>query len=130
MTSVRAGYSRIRHLATALAAVVSLTAGCGGQATEGEESGGAGSRAATSGTGGSGSGSGKTPNGGLTLGNCTPGFDLDNEPWRECAWMADGLCYDTKPAACACICPRNRNDSVCSSGFEGGPDGRVEVHCQ
>lgn len=127
---VRAGYSKIRQVTAVFAAVISVAVGCGGQATEGEGGAGAGSRAGTSGTSGNGSsGDGKTPNGGLALGECVPGFDLANEPWRPCAWVADGLCYDTKPAACACVCPRNSNNSVCSSSFEDGPDGRVEVHC-
>ena len=101
-----------------------LAVSCGGQAEGGEPS--PSTSAGASGTGGSGS---QTPRPGTALGECVLGFDPSVEPGRPCAWVADDLCYDTKPAACACSCPRNRNDSVCSSSFDDGPDGHVDVYC-
>jgi hypothetical protein len=63
------------------------------------------------------------------LGDCTLGFPQHRPEGRSCTWLADELCYESRDMACNCICPRNR-DSQCSSGFEEGPDGRVEVFCE
>jgi hypothetical protein len=45
-----------------------------------------------------------------------------------CAWIADNRCYETREMACNCACPRDRN-SQCTSGFDSGPNGRVQVDC-
>jgi hypothetical protein len=60
---------------------------------------------------------------------CRLGFDPNLEPTRPCDWLANDLCYAQKLEACACICPRNRTDSLCSSGFYF-PDGRTPVRCK
>jgi hypothetical protein len=66
--------------------------------------------------------------GSTELGKCHPGEPPD-VALRTCPWLAKGLCYQTKLEACACICPADRQDSVCSSGFEDGPYGQTEVKC-
>jgi hypothetical protein len=63
------------------------------------------------------------------LGECTLGFPQHRPEGRSCTWLADELCYESREMACNCICPRSR-DSQCSSGFEEGPDSRVEVFCE
>jgi hypothetical protein len=45
-----------------------------------------------------------------------------------CPWLFERRCYDSRDMACNCACPRSR-DSLCLSGFEAGPFGRVEVSC-
>jgi len=113
----------------AIAALCSAVA-CGGKTDGTEEGDGSndglsGAQAgSTSGTANPGSSPGNTE-----LGMCKLGFLLVDEPSRECAWLARERCYDTKLAACACICPSNRQDSICSSGFYDGPNGKTEVKC-
>lgn len=64
------------------------------------------------------------------LGPCKPGFDPQMSPQRDCAFVADGICYETKLAACACVCPRNKKNTTCSSGFHSLlPNARSEVDC-
>ena len=62
------------------------------------------------------------------LGECKLGVSARGEAAYPCPWVAGERCYGTREMACNCVCPRDR-DSQCSSGFEGGPDGRVEVYC-
>ncbi|HEY3667040.1 MAG TPA: hypothetical protein VGL19_13600 [Polyangiaceae bacterium] len=63
------------------------------------------------------------------LGMCQPGFDRASNPGRSCNWLTDsGKCFDTKDAACNCICPRS-GESLCSSGVDGGPGSATLVHC-
>jgi hypothetical protein len=62
------------------------------------------------------------------LGECVLGFPPYAPEGRSCPWLADDLCYESRDMACNCVCPRDR-DSQCASGFEGGPDSRVEVYC-
>jgi len=95
---------------------------CGGKLNEGD--GAESSDAGASSVPATGSQSGNTK-----LGPCQLGFVLEAEPTRDCAWLARERCYETKLAACACICPVNRQDSVCSSGFDAGPNGKTEVKC-
>jgi hypothetical protein len=45
---------------------------------------------------------------------CQEGFERSSAG-TPCPWLGEGLCYSTKEAACACVCPRGR--SICSSGF-------------
>ena len=62
------------------------------------------------------------------LPGCSPGFKPEDQPSRSCDFLADGLCYESKVAACACVCP-NRSNTNCTSGFPR-PNGRVVVTCQ
>ena len=63
------------------------------------------------------------------LGKCTPGFERATNPSRSCNWLTEaGVCFDTKDAACSCICPSNA-DSLCFSGFDNGPGSATLVHC-
>lgn len=62
----------------------------------------------------------------LELGDCDEGWLPGEAP---CPWLASNdLCYPTKEAACACICPAEAN-TICSSGLPGGADDRVRVSC-
>jgi hypothetical protein len=63
------------------------------------------------------------------LGPCRLGFHPNEDRDRPCDWLAGGRCYDDKLAACACICPRDRTDSICSSGFFRGSGKRTPVSC-
>ena len=74
-----------------------------------------------------GSGS-KKPEADTELGVCKLGVSADAESAQPCPWVADERCYVTREMACNCVCPRDR-DSQCSSGFDDGPDGRVQVSC-
>lgn len=47
---------------------------------------------------------------------------------ETCPWLADRRCYTEREMACNCVCPRSR-DSLCLSGFDAGPQGRVLVTC-
>ena len=70
---------------------------------------------------------GTDPDSYLLLGDCSPGsWPVDGEP---CPWLADGLCYDTKQAACSCVCPFDAEDSVCLSGLPGDEYARIRVTC-
>lgn len=73
-------------------------------------------------------GSGAPIEGDTALGECVLGFPPYAPEGRLCPWLADDLCYESREMACNCVCPRDR-DSQCASGFEGGPDSRVEVYC-
>ena len=73
-------------------------------------------------------GSPSNVDGDTPLGECVLGFAPYASEGRSCTWLADDLCYESRDMACNCVCPRNR-DSQCASGFEGGPDSRVEVYC-
>ena len=68
------------------------------------------------------------PNADTELGECKLGVSAYGDEAYPCAWIAGERCYGTREMACNCACPRDRN-SQCSSGFEGGPDGRVDVYC-
>jgi hypothetical protein len=77
---------------------------------------------------GKGDGSGSPIEGDTALGECVLGFPPYSPEGGSCPWLADNLCYESRDMACNCVCPRDR-DSQCASGFEGGPDSRVEVYC-
>jgi hypothetical protein len=47
---------------------------------------------------------------------------------EECAWVVKDRCYADRAMACNCACPHDR-DSLCLSGYEAGPYGRVRVSC-
>ncbi|HEX3854008.1 MAG TPA: hypothetical protein VHW01_23755 [Polyangiaceae bacterium] len=113
---------------------MSALVACGGR-YESPGSGGAGTVAPTGSRAGSDDGKGSDSSGTTTtlpqhdLGTCTPGFERVSNPSRSCNWLTEaGVCFDTKDAACACICPSNA-DSVCFSGFDDGPGSATLVHC-
>lgn len=63
------------------------------------------------------------------LGDCVLGAMARPAMAEPCPWLAEGRCYESRDMACNCVCPRSK-DSQCLSGFEGGPNSRVEVFCQ
>jgi hypothetical protein len=107
--------------------------GCGGRvdidSSEHYETGGSGGRRDSGTSTSGGTNGGKSGGGSEPLAPCTEGF-VPGTPGRgTCDWLgSNGLCYSTREQACACLCPRTR-DSVCSSGFASGPDGRTRVSC-
>lgn len=123
--------SAARWSPLALAVALSVL-GCGGRAESGDDDATDSTITGTSEpTPASPGGSSKSGSsfGATELGPCHLGFDPVVDPARSCDWLAKGLCYETKLAACACVCPANRQDSVCSSGFDNGPNGRTLVIC-
>jgi hypothetical protein len=117
-------------LSVALAGLVA----CGGRYEEPGSSGSGAGGPAGSGTGSDASKGSDSSGSTVTLpqhdlGACTPGFERATNPTRSCNWLTDaGACFDTKDAACACICPTS-GDSVCFSGFDDGPGSATLVHC-
>jgi hypothetical protein len=108
---------------------------CGGRAIQepGDDSEPSQPAPTSSAKGGGGSGPGKGNSTGSLpskeLGQCMPGFDRAQNPTLPCHWLTEsGMCFDDSDAACACICPTNRN-SVCSHGFDRGPDSRTLIFC-
>lgn len=67
------------------------------------------------------------PSAAIDLDECKPGFSPSRSD-KPCNWLAKGLCYLTKPAACSCICPRD-GESTCYSDFYGGEDSETRVFC-
>lgn len=92
--------------------VVSVVAACGG--TVERDPGTGGSPAVAGGTGGGGGAFPSTP-----LGDCSPGYPYEPGSDEPCPYLAEGLCYPDKLAACACVCPAD-HDSWCSSGYPTG----------
>jgi hypothetical protein len=105
--------------------VLLLLTGCGGEVrkTDSTDPDGGGAGGANATPNGSGTGLSST-----TLSPCRQGFEPDEQPTRSCDFLANGLCYESKLDACACICP-SRSNTNCVSGFPV-PDGRVSVTCQ
>lgn len=62
------------------------------------------------------------------LGACELGPLASDNPNEPCAWLVNNRCYATRDMACNCACPRDGN-SLCLSGFDGGPNGYVPVTC-
>jgi hypothetical protein len=63
------------------------------------------------------------------LGDCVPGFLRAEHPELPCRWLTEsGMCFEETDAACACICPVDR-DSFCGHGFDGGPNDAKLVLC-
>jgi len=63
------------------------------------------------------------------LGDCNPGFKRAENPGLPCRWLTEsGLCFEDTDAACACICPTDR-DSICAHAFDGGPNDAKLVVC-
>jgi hypothetical protein len=107
-----------------LAAACAL--GCGGQTEEDSR----GSITTLAGDGGS----SPSSEAGFTvvpLGTCAaPGFLQTEAYGRPCNWLGtDDRCYDTREAACACLCPRDVT-SQCVSGFYEGENSATGIGCQ
>lgn len=47
---------------------------------------------------------------------CVPGIEQASA--TVCDYYAEGRCYVTKLDACACVCPRNSQNSICLSSFD------------
>jgi hypothetical protein len=72
-----------------------------------------------------GSGGDDGPFAATKTGPCKPG--TAPTPGASCPWIAKERCYPTKEAACACICPTDR-ESICTSA--SASDLRaVKVNC-
>jgi hypothetical protein len=69
------------------------------------------------------------PDADTDLGDCQLGPPENGASDDPCPWVADNRCYQTREMACNCACPRS-HDSLCASGFDGGPNGHVWVGCQ
>ena len=75
---------------------------------------------------GSGDTEGSDPSGVIELGRCEPG--VKDERRNACPWLgSDGFCYETKEAACACLCPARENTACQSPLFAEEP--RIPVSC-
>jgi hypothetical protein len=117
--------------------VVALLSGCGGRVIDDSgsdsfsPSGFLPSGSAAGGRGGK-SGTNNRPTTGLPteqLGECVPGFLRAEHPERPCRWLTEGgMCFEETDAACACICPTDRQ-SVCAHGFDGGPNDAKAIFC-
>lgn len=101
-----------------------LLLGCGGQAERSIDD-GAGS---ASGDGASSKGETDPSGGGTPLGMCVLGFQRFENLDKKCNWLADERCYETKEAACACVCPRT-DGTLCLSGFYDGDGSATQVSC-
>jgi hypothetical protein len=119
-------------MAVVAGAVIAAT-GCGGR-TIGDGDDGSGGRATGGNTGGTVNNPDAPPDtdgdGDIDATDLPP-CELGAVPTsanQPCDWLADNRCYQTKVAACACLCPRDR-ESSCISGFPGGDNGRTAVHC-
>ncbi|MET0790561.1 MAG: hypothetical protein ABW061_03495 [Polyangiaceae bacterium] len=113
--------------------IFGLTA-CGGRAIEAPGSGGSDSsepdtdNSTPAANAGSAAASSK-PLPAYALGDCTPGFSRQVNPNRPCNWLTkDGVCFDDKQGACACICPTS-GESVCFSASGDGNGSATLVHC-
>jgi hypothetical protein len=114
-------------------AALPFAVACGGVVETSHEPGESTSKSTngTSGASGKSDKSGKStddPDADTDLGSCEFGPKENYGSDKPCAWVADGLCYDTREMACNCACPRSHN-SQCVSGFESGPNGHVWVAC-
>lgn len=116
----------LRLLATLGVVVSALSVACGGN-TAGGGTGDGDSESMLDGPSDT-PGGNDDPNADTELGDCKLGVAAYGEGASACAWVADNRCYSTRAMACNCACPRDR-DSQCLSGFESGPEGRVDVVC-
>jgi hypothetical protein len=66
---------------------------------------------------------------GVPLGECISGFVEAEEPDRPCNCLVEGVCFDTKRDACACICPRTSVANTCVSRQDCEPDSHTRVSC-
>jgi len=106
-----------------LSMILLVVTSCGGEVRKSESVDGGASQTSPSGGGGS-----FFPGNKISLPDCKPGFDPNEQPTTNCNFMVAGLCYDTKIDACACACPRDRSNTNCTSGVPVD-NGRVVVIC-
>ena len=66
---------------------------------------------------------------GVPLGDCVSGFVEAEDPGRPCNCLVEGVCFDTKRDACACICPRSSAANTCVSKQDCEPDSHTRVSC-
>jgi hypothetical protein len=66
---------------------------------------------------------------GVPLGECVSGFVEAEEPERPCNCLVEGVCFDTKRDACACICPRTGVANTCVSRQDCEHDSHTRVSC-
>lgn len=121
-----------------LVGLVGLQLGCGGRVIDDSgsdaftpsdflPSGSAAGKGGSSGKPRPGSPSSSLPS--KQLGECVPGFLRAEHPELPCRWLTEvGMCFEETDAACACICPTDK-DSVCAHGFEGGPNDAKPIVC-
>lgn len=122
---------KLTMLLVGIGAVSSVA--CGGRSeTSPDEGESTGSHGSSGSDDPSGSGTGSDDDDGdglddaLELGECVKGWPVFE---ADCPWLgSDNLCYATKAAACACLCPRDTR-STCISGLPGGPDDETAVSC-
>lgn len=108
-----------------VACPLAFSSACGGQ-VERETGSGYASGGSPSAAGGAGSKPGfpKSP-----LGECEPGFSHAQNPTLPCPWLGNGLCYEKKDQACACVCPAE-HDSWCVSDFPDPEGAPTHVFCE
>jgi hypothetical protein len=136
----------VRHGVVLSSFVLGLTFACGGKTSIDPD--GSGSQAPPEAGDGSSDGSkpggGAEPGNGPTSGGSNPGIRFDDgdplgacqegffeieQPSRDCNCLVEGVCFDTKAQACACICPRNSSHNTCVSTRDCEKDSRTAVSC-
>jgi hypothetical protein len=66
---------------------------------------------------------------GAPLPECVAGFRQSDKPDKPCNCLVQGVCFDDKAQACACICPRTGKQNVCVSDQECEEGSRTKVRC-
>jgi hypothetical protein len=66
---------------------------------------------------------------GARLPECVAGFRQSDKPERRCNCLVQGVCFDDKAQACACICPRTGKQNACVSEQECEERSRTKVRC-
>ena len=66
---------------------------------------------------------------GAPLPACVAGFRQSDKPDKPCNCLVQGVCFDDKAQACACICPRTGKQNVCVSEQECEEGSRTKVRC-
>ncbi len=66
---------------------------------------------------------------GARLPECVAGFRQRDKPDKPCNCLVQGVCFDDKAQACACICPRTGEQNLCVSDQECEEGSRTKVRC-
>jgi len=66
---------------------------------------------------------------GAPLPECVAGFRQRDKPDKPCNCLVEGVCFDDKAQACACICPRTGKQNACVSEHECEENSRTKVSC-